>query len=312
MKSPHLPTRRSIRLCTALVATLLLLPLFSTAAHAQHNFDDVQIKTIPLGNGLSMLMGAGGNIGLSVGGDGAFVIDDQYAPLTERILAAVAEQTGQPVRFVVNTHWHGDHTGGNEHMDKAGAIIVAHENVRKRMSTEQFLAAFDNHVPASPEAALPVITFTDAVTFHWNGDEVRIFHVAPAHTDGDAVIHFTKSNVIHTGDTFFNKMYPFIDASTGGRIDGMIDAVDRILPLVDDETQIIPGHGPLANKADLETYRAMLATASARMHKLIDAGKTREEAIEAKPTADLDADWGDGFLKPDVWVGIVYDSIVGQ
>jgi len=312
MKSPHPPTRPAFVHCVAIVATMLIAPLYAPSAQAQQNFDDVQIETIPLGHGLFMLTGAGGNIGLSVGDDGAFIIDDQYAPLTEKIRAAVAEQTDKPVHFVVNTHWHGDHTGGNEHMEEMGAIIVAHENVRKRMSTEQFLAAFNNHVPPSPEAALPVITFTDAVTFHWNGDVVRVFHVAPAHTDGDAIIHFEKSNVIHMGDTFFNQMYPFIDTSTGGRIDGMIAAVDRAMPLIDDATKIIPGHGPLGTKADLMGYRAMLVTVSERIHKMIDEGKTREEVVAAEPTADLDDAWGGGFLKPDVWTGIVYDSIVGQ
>jgi glyoxylase-like metal-dependent hydrolase (beta-lactamase superfamily II) len=291
-------------------ATLFLFLFNVSAAFAQQNFDEVRIETIPVADGLFMLVGSGGNIGLSVGADGAFLIDDQYAPLTEKIKAAVAAQTDQPVRFVVNTHWHGDHTGGNEHMGETGAIIVAHENVRKRMSTEQFLQAFGRRTPPSPPGALPVITFTDAVTFHWNGDDIRVFHVAPAHTDGDAVIHFRKANVIHAGDTYFNGMYPFIDTSTGGSLDGMIAAADMILALADDETKIIPGHGPLSNKAELIAYRDMLATVGARIRELVEAGKTRDEVIAAHPTADLDATWGKGFLQPDVWVGIVYDAVV--
>ncbi len=288
---------------------LLFLILGAPAAFAQQNFDEVQIETVPVADGVFMLVGSGGNIGLSVGEDGAFLIDDQYAPLTDKIRAAVTAQTDAPIRFVVNTHWHGDHTGGNEHMGQAGAIIVAHENVRKRMSTEQFLKAFNMRTPPSPPGALPVVTFTDAVTFHWNGDDIRVFHVAPAHTDGDAVIHFQKANVIHAGDTFFNGMYPFIDASSGGSLDGMIAAADRILDLADDETKIIPGHGPLANKADLITFRDMLATVRTRIRELIEAGKTRDEVVAAHPTADLDATWGKGFLQPDVWVGIVYDAM---
>ena len=163
---------------------LLFLILGAPAAFAQQNFDEVQIETVPVADGVFMLVGSGGNIGLSVGEDGAFLIDDQYAPLTDKIRAAVTAQTDAPIRFVVNTHWHGDHTGGNEHMGQAGAIIVAHENVRKRMSTEQFLKAFNMRTPPSPPGALPVVTFTVAVTFHWNGDDIRVFHVAPAHTDG--------------------------------------------------------------------------------------------------------------------------------
>ncbi|GIV60950.1 MAG: cyclase [Rhodothermaceae bacterium] len=287
---------------------LLLLP----AALAQPNFDEVQIQTIPVAEGVFMLAGRGGNIGLSVGADGAFLIDDQYAPLTDRITAAVAAQTEQPIRFVVNTHWHGDHTGGNENMGQAGAVIVAHENVRRRMSTEQFIEAFNTRTPPAPPAALPVVTFTDAVTFHWNGDEIHVFHVDPAHTDGDAIIHFRRANVIHMGDTYFNGMYPFIDVSSGGTLSGMIAAVDRVLAMTDDATKIIPGHGPLSNRAELMAYREMLATVHARMKALIADGKSRDEAIAARPTADLDATWGRGFLQPDVWVGIVYDAVAAE
>jgi glyoxylase-like metal-dependent hydrolase (beta-lactamase superfamily II) len=276
---------------------------------AQQNFDNVKIEAIPVADGIFMLTGSGGNIGLSVGDDAAFVIDDQYAPLTEKIKAAIAEKTDQPVRFVINTHWHSDHTGGNEKMGQGGAIIVAHENVRKRMSSEQFLAAFDTHVPAAPAIALPVVTFADSVTFHWNGDDIHVFHVAPGHTDGDSIIHFQKANVIHMGDTLFNGFYPFIDVSSGGNIDGMIAAEERVLALADDKTKIIPGHGPLADKTQLRANHDMLVTARDRIHKLVAAGKSRDEVVAAHPTADLDEEWGDGFLKPDVWVGIVYDGM---
>ncbi len=303
MKTP--PPRPAL-----LSAALALTFLSALPAQARQNFDTVQITAIPVTEGIFMLTGSGGNIGLSVGGDDAFVIDDQYAPLTDKIKAAIAEKTDHPIRFVINTHWHGDHTGGNEHMGETGALIVAHENVRKRMSTEQFLAAFDTKVPPAPEGALPVVTFTDAVTFHWNGDDIRVFHVAPAHTDGDAVIHFQRADVIHAGDTFFNGFYPFIDASTGGNIDGMIAASETILALSDDATKIIPGHGPLGTKADLQAYHDMLVLARDRIKKLIAGGKDRDAVVAAKPTADLDAEWGDGFLQPDVWVGIVYDGLV--
>ncbi len=304
------PTNPVIRR-VALPAIFLLLGAVSypSIARAQQNFDDVQIETIEVADNIYMLTGSGGNLGLSVGDDGAFLIDDQYAPLTEKILAAIKAQTDEKVQFVVNTHWHADHTGGNELHGKAGAIIVAHENVRKQMTVDHFLAAFNSTVPASPEGALPVVTFTESVTFHWNGDEIHVFHVEPAHTDGDAIIHFKASNVIHAGDVFFNGMYPFIDTSTGGTLGGMIDATRRMLDVSDDETKIIPGHGALAGRAELEQYYEMLVTARDLIREQVEAGKTRDEVIAAKPTEGLDAAWGGGFLAPDMWVGIVYDGM---
>jgi glyoxylase-like metal-dependent hydrolase (beta-lactamase superfamily II) len=210
---------------------------------------------------------------------------------------------------VVNTHWHGDHTGGNENMGKVGALLVAHENVRRRMNTEQFTAAFNAKTPPSPDGALPVVTFADAITFHWNGDEIRVYHVPPAHTDGDSVVHFVKANVVHAGDLFFNGGYPFVDVSSGGRIDGVIAAAERILAGIDDKTRLIPGHGPVATKADLQAYRDVLKTLRDRIAKLKADGKSRDEVIAAKPTADHDAKWGTGFMKGDVFTGLVYDSL---
>ncbi len=279
------------------------------AANAQ-DMADVVIEAKRVSDNVYMLTGAGGNIGLSVGEDGAFLIDDQFAPLTERILATIAELSPAPVRFVVNTHWHGDHTGGNEHLGEAGAIIVAHENVRTRMSTDQFMKAFNRTVPASPEGALPVITFAQSMTFYWNGDEVQVFHVGPAHTDGDSIVFFREANVIHMGDTFFNGMYPFFDVSTEGSIAGMIEAADTVLRLANDRTKIIPGHGPLGGIDELRASRAMLMTVHDRVQKLINDGASKEDVVAAKPTGDFDADWGGGFMKPDRWVGIVYDSMV--
>jgi len=277
----------------------------------QQDFSKVQIEPQKVAEGIYMLTGSGGNIGLLTGSDGAFLIDDQFAPLSAKILAAVKTLTAEPLRFVVNTHWHGDHTGGNENMGLAGAgaIIVAQENVRRRMSAEHFNPAFNNTTPASPPDALPVVTFVDAVTFHWNGQTVRVFHVEPAHTDGDSIIQFEQANVFHMGDTFFNGSYPYIDVSSGGRIDGMISAAERVLKVATDETRLIPGHGPLGTKADLQAYHDMLRTVRNRIAALEAQGKTKEEIVAAKPTADLDAKWGGGFMKPDNWVGLVYDSM---
>jgi cyclase len=287
-----------------------VLALVAAPALAQQqDFSKVEIKPEKVAEGIYMLAGAGGNIGLSVGRNGTYVIDDQYAPLTDKILAAIRAITPDPVRFVVNTHWHGDHTGGNENMGKAGALLVAHENVRRRMSAEQFNATFNRTTPASPEGALPVVTFTEAVTFHWNGDEIRVSHVPPAHTDGDSIVHFVKADVVHMGDLFFNGGFPFIDTSSGGKVDGVIGAADRVLAAIGDKTRVIPGHGPLATRADLQSYRDTLKTLRDRIAKLKAEGRSRDEVIAAKPTADHDAKWGTGFMKGDVFTGLVYDSL---
>lgn len=287
---------------------IVALAAAGTPAAAQDR--EVQITRTHVAGGVYMLQGSGGNIGLSIGPDGAFLIDDQFAPLTPQILASVSEVTKRPVRFVVNTHWHFDHTGGNENLGEAGAIIVAHENVRRRMSTEQFMEALDRRVPASPEAALPVVTFADAMTFHWNGDEIRVVHVAPAHTDGDSFVHFRKANVIHAGDVYFNGAYPFIDVSSDGSLQGTIEAVSLILKAADEDTKIIPGHGPLSDVASLRDYHRMLIAVNGRIRRLVDDGRSRKEVIDARPTADFDEAWGGGFMSPDRFVGIAYDGIM--
>jgi glyoxylase-like metal-dependent hydrolase (beta-lactamase superfamily II) len=226
-----------------------------------------------------------------------------------KIKAAVATVTPKPVRFVVNTHWHFDHTGGNEAMAGSGAIIFAHENTRRRMSTEQFIQAFNMKIPASPTAALPVITFSDTITFYTNDDTVRTFHVANAHTDGDAIILFRKANVIHMGDTFFNGRYPLIDVSSGGSLPGMIAAANTGLAMSNADTRFIPGHGPLATRPDLVRYRDMLVATRDRVGQLIAQNKTLEQVLAAKPLADLDATWGTGNIKPEQFLTIVYGSL---
>ena len=282
---------------------LILLASLAVPALGQQNMDDVEVQVHPVADGVYMLTGRGGNIGLSVGEDGAFLIDDQFAPLTDKIQAAVATVSDQPIRFVVNTHLHGDHTGGNENLGEAGAIIVAHENVRARMQ-----AALAENEDLT-EGHLPVVTFSEAVTFHWNGDALHVSHVNPAHTDGDALIHFQEANVIHTGDLYFNGFYPYIDVGSGGSLTGIIEAARRIHALADDDTRIIPGHGPLSNKAELQTYLTMLEDVHGRIAALIAEGKSRDEVIAARPTAAHDAQWGGGFMQPDNWVGILYDSL---
>jgi len=283
--------------------------VISGVAQAQQDYSKVTIKTISVAPGVHMLMGAGGNIGVSSGEDGIFLIDDQYAPLTKKILAAVEKISDKPIRFLLNTHWHFDHTGGNENLGNAGVTIVAHDNVRKTMSVDQMLKAFNMKVPASAKAALPVITFNDTATFHLNGETIHVRHLPPAHTDGDSFVHFKTADVIHTGDIYFNGLYPFIDVDHGGSIDGMINAAGEILDVAGPDTKIIPGHGPLSDKAQLAAYRNMLIKVRDRLRVAVKNNRTLEQVIAAKPTKDLDAKWGKGFLKPAFFVKIVYSGM---
>jgi len=269
---------------------LLVLFLVGSPPVQAQDFDAVQIEVQPLADGVYMLVGQGGNIGLSVGTDGAFVIDDQFAPLTDKILAAIGTVTDESVRFVLNTHWHGDHTGGNENMGEAGALIVAHDNVRARMSVEQVLDRFGqvSTTPASPDGALPVVTFDRAASFHVNGGELRAFHVARAHTDGDVIVHFRDRDVIHMGDTYFNGMFPFIDVASGGTIDGVIAAHDQVLGLAGAETQIIPGHGPISDAAQLRRTRDMLQAVRDRVARAKAEGRSQDQIVAMTPAADFE------------------------
>lgn len=287
--------------CAAVVAAAPTL--------AQQDFDKVQVTTTKVTDGVYMLTGAGGNIGVAVGPEALFLIDDEWAPMTPKVKAAVAALSDKPVRFVLNTHWHPDHSGGNKDLGEAGSLIVAHDNVRVRMSSEQFIAALNMRFPASAAKALPVVTFDSGVTLHLNGDDVQAIHVPPAHTDGDAIVRFQKANVLHGGDVFFNGMYPFVDLSSGGSFLGMITGADKLLSLADANTKIIPGHGPLADRAALVAYRDMLVSVRDKIEPLVRQGKTQAEVVAAKPTRELDAKWGKGFMPPDTFVGIVYTSL---
>ena len=282
------------------LATSVLVAV-AASAYAQ-DYSKVEVKAEKLTDTTYVLFGAGGNIGLSVGDDAVFIIDDQFSSSVPRIKEAIARITKKPVQFVLNTHYHFDHTGGNEAFGKDGSLIVAHDNVRRRMSSEQLIGLLGMKQPASPRAALPVVTVAGDVTFHINGDEVYAFHVPRAHTDGDLIVHFRKSDVVHMGDVYFNGFYPFIDGSGGGSADGVIAAVDRVLALAGDKTRIIPGHGPVSNKAELQAYRNLLATVTQRIKDLRKQGKSDDEIRAAKPAADYDAKYGGGFIKSDQFI----------
>jgi glyoxylase-like metal-dependent hydrolase (beta-lactamase superfamily II) len=286
----------------------LALALLASPAAAQQDFSNVQIKIERVAPGVAVLFGAGGNIGLSYGEDGNIIVDDQFAPLTDKIVAAVASVDPDPVRFVINTHWHFDHTGGNENFGKRGAVILAHDNVRARMSTEQFLAALNQKVPPSPKDALPVVTFAEGVTLHLNSDTLHVRHVSNAHTDGDSLVHWQKANVLHMGDTFFHRgSFPFIDLSSGGSIDGLIAAIDHGLQMSNPTTRIIPGHGPVATRADLVGYRAMLADIRGKVAAGIKSRRTLAQIKASAPATRYGMP--DGFIKPDQFVEAVYNSL---
>ena len=288
---------------------ILQLGLTLALTVTQQNFDTVQIRTVKAGDGVYMLQGLGGNIGVSSGTDGVILVDDQYAPLTDKIKAALAAINPGPIRFVLNTHWHFDHTGGNENFGKAGIVIVAHENVRRRMSAEQFMTTFATAVKPSPAGALPVVTFSDAVTIYYNGDSISAMHVPPAHTDGDVIVWFRHANVVHMGDTFFNGRYPLVDLASGGAVDGLIGAADRVLAMVDANTKIIPGHGPLGDRVALQAYRTMLVTVRDRIRQGVAAGRTLEQVQAGKPTAEFDAVWGNGRITPTMFVEVLYQDL---
>ena len=296
-----------MKLIHSLIAAALLV---SQPILAHDHSELPEFKQQQLSDNLYMLTGKGGNLLLSTGADGLLLIDDDYADMSDKTRAAVKAISAEPVKFLINTHWHFDHTGGNQMLGETGTIIVAHDNVRQRLLSGGTIAAFNANIAPAAKPALPVVTFADSVSFHWNGETIDVTHPSgSAHTDGDAVVFFKNDNVLHTGDLYFNNIYPFIDASSGGSMLGVIEAVTSLLNDIDDNTRVIPGHGALSNKAELMQYRDMLQSVYAQVLKLKTSGKTVEQVIAAKPSASFDAQWGGGFLKPDVWVGIIYSAI---
>lgn len=258
----------------------ILLLLFFISTNIKGQKKEVKIEPIKLTDQLYVLKGKGGNIGLFIGQDGVFMIDDQFAPLTPKILIAIKKITSKPIKYLINTHWHGDHTGGNENIEKEGALIVAHNNVRKRMSVDQVVRGKTKK--ASPESALPVITFTDDMMMYFNNDDVLITHIHNAHTDGDAIVYFTKNNVLHMGDTFFQGKFPYIDLASGGSINGYIAGIEKAILLSNNETKIIPGHGNVAKRSDLKSYLKMLNAIKSNIQIEIDNKATLQEVLVNK------------------------------
>ncbi len=290
------------RFIKILVFALLFIPHVISA----QRFDDVTIETIKGSEHVYMLVGAGGNIGVSVGDDGIFVIDDQFAPLTAKIEKALKELSSKPITFLVNTHYHGDHTGGNENMHNLGATIIAHDNVRHRLETQPKRDGSMN-----PNEALPIITFNDELNIHINGEKIAVFHVDHAHTDGDALLYFTQSNVLHTGDTYFKDRYPYIDLKSGGSVNGYIEAVKSGINAINDDTKIIPGHGSLANLEDYTQFLKMLEDVKAAILKEIKDGKSEEEVVSNTSLTKTydDQGYGSGFISSDRIRRTFYQSL---
>lgn len=293
-----------------LMAWFFIVLLQSVFLHAHSDSEEVKFEPVQVTENITMLSAkGGGNIGVFIGEDGTFLIDDQFARLTPSLLESIKSLGGAIPKYLINTHYHGDHSGGNENLGKEGAVIVAHDNVREILKKGSYIKTFDMKQPPFKKEGLPSITFAEEIKFHLNNDTVEVFHVPNAHTDGDGIVHFVKANVFHAGDIFFNGFYPFIDIDHGGSLAGMIAAVDQLLLKVNAESKIIPGHGPLANVADLKNYRAMLVVVNQRLGELKKAGLSLDEALSEKPLAELDADWSKGFFSSDDFVNMIYLSL---
>jgi glyoxylase-like metal-dependent hydrolase (beta-lactamase superfamily II) len=289
---------------------LIILLLFAVTASAQTDFSKVEIKATKVAGNVYMLEGSGGNIGVSVGDDGLLIVDDQFAPLADKIRAALKGLADKKLRFILNTHWHGDHTGGNVAFGPE-ATIIAHDNVRKRLATEQKSAVFNSTTPPSPKEALPVITFDQSLSVHFNGEDIRAIHFPKGHTDGDSVIFFNTSNVVHLGDDFFAGRFPFVDLESGGTVEGLIKNIGEIITKIPAGAKLIPGHGPISTIDDLKSYHRMLQQTTEIVRQKISAGKTLDQIKSEGLPAEW-APWGTGFIKTDRWVETIYKSLTAK
>ena len=289
---------------------LTVVLLFAVSAHAQTDFSKVEIKATKVAGNVYMLEGSGGNIGVSVGDDGILIVDDQFAPLADKIRAALKGIADKKLRFILNTHWHGDHTGGNVAFGPE-ATIIAQDNVRKRLATEQKITSLNMTTPPSPKEALPVITFNDSLSVHFNGEDIRAIHFPHGHTDGDSVIFFNASNVVHLGDDFFAGRFPFVDLDSGGSVEGLIKNIGELIGKIPPSAKLIPGHGPLSTLDDLKSYHRMLQQTTEIVRGKIAAGKTLDQ-IKAEGLPAEWAPWGTGFIKTDRWIETIYKSLTAK
>jgi len=281
----------------------ILFILIAVSAYSQR-FDDVVIKTHEVAEGIHMLEGAGGNIGIFAGDDGVLMIDGQFSDLSEKIKAAINEISNHPVKYLVNTHWHGDHTGGNANFAKDGATIIANHEVRKRLTADQ-VRPFGRTTPAADTLAWPTISFGEDLEIHMNGESVQLMHVHNAHTDGDSFVYFPKANVLHMGDCFFKDRFPYIDFEMGGSVAGAIAAIEAAMMIIDEETMIIPGHGSMANKEDLRRYLAMINTTRDRVNN-VTSEDTKLEDLDVESLTEGYKDWGGGFIDGEKWIGTLF------
>jgi glyoxylase-like metal-dependent hydrolase (beta-lactamase superfamily II) len=292
------------------VVSLALSALLGAApAASQQNQAPPAIQAVEIAEGLTVLFGAGGNIVVSSGADGPIIVDDQFDYMVPGVQEAVAALQEGPIRFVINTHHHGDHTGGNDALGRLGSVIIAHANVRKRMSERQVAPLLGRDDPPRAAESLPVVTFDDGMVLHWNGEEIAVEHVEPAHTDGDSLVWFHRAGAVHMGDTYFNGMYPFVDIFSGGTTAGIIGAADAVLARADGATKIVPGHGPLSNVTELRAYRDMLTTVRDRVSAAQAAGTEQAAFVASAPLSDLDAKWGGGFMKAEQLLGLIWADL---
>lgn len=287
------------------MVVIALTTSLAGVSRAQQDFSKVEIKTSKVAGNIHMLEGQGGNIGVSVGPDGILIVDDQYAPLADKIKAALGKLGSDKPKFILNTHWHGDHTGGNAAFGRDG-VIIAHTNVRKRVSTTEEI--FGQKFEPLPKVGLPVVTFDDSLSLHFNDEEIRVWHLPGGHTDGDCVVLFTKSNVLHMGDLFFSGMFPFVDLEHGGDVERMADNVARLIAEAPKDVKVIPGHGPISTLDDVRTFHKMLTESLALVKERVAAGKTLDQ-IKSEGMPEPWKKWGDGFVKSHHWLETVYNSV---
>jgi glyoxylase-like metal-dependent hydrolase (beta-lactamase superfamily II) len=302
------------RFRSPLLAALYALAASPVLAQAPSQAPDpkAQIKVQQVRPGLHVLSGQGGNVAAWTGPDGIVLVDDSLAQAAPQLVEAVAKISPAPIRFVVITHWHPDHAGGNEALGKAGAVLIAQHAVRSRMSEAQFVEEYDVKVPPSPKAAMPVLTFADSMSLHLNGDDLEAIHVGKAHTDGDTIVWWDKANAVHLGDLFYAGGYPFIDLDSGGSLAGVVAAIEQVLARADAKTAVIPGHGPVSTRAELAAYRDMLVAVGRRVRQLVEDGTSEEQILASHPTAEFDERYGRGAVDADRFVKMLYADFSGR